>query len=48
MGDATVHETATTAPLVLATFALGLAPGPLLAATSAGVGALLGLPGSPG
>jgi NADH-quinone oxidoreductase subunit M len=48
MGDVTAHETATTAPLVLATFALGLAPGPLLATTSAGVGALLGLPGGAG
>ena len=34
MGDATRHETATTAPLVIATLALGLLPGPLLAATS--------------
>jgi NADH-quinone oxidoreductase subunit M len=48
MGDATTHETATTAPLVLATVALGLVPGPLLAATAPAVGALLGLPGGAG
>jgi NADH-quinone oxidoreductase subunit M len=48
MGDATPHETATTAPLVVATFALGLAPGPLLAATAPAVGALLGVPGGTG
>jgi NADH-quinone oxidoreductase subunit M len=45
MGDATAHETATTLPLVLATVALGLVPGPLLAATAPAVGALLGIPG---
>jgi NADH-quinone oxidoreductase subunit M len=42
MGDATAHETATTAPLVLATFVLGLAPGLLLAVTAPAVAALLG------
>jgi NADH-quinone oxidoreductase subunit M len=42
MGDATVHESVTTAPLVLATVALGLAPGPLLALTSPVVRLLLG------
>ncbi len=41
MGDATAHESITTAPLVLATVALGLAPGPLLALTGPVVRALL-------
>jgi NADH-quinone oxidoreductase subunit M len=48
MGDATTHETATTAPLVVATVALGLVPGPLLAATAPAVGALLGGVGGTG
>jgi NADH-quinone oxidoreductase subunit M len=48
MGDATTHETATTAPLVVATVGLGLVPGPLLAVTAPAVGALLGLPGGAG
>jgi NADH-quinone oxidoreductase subunit M len=43
MGDATAHESVTTAPLVLATVALGLAPGPLLALTSPVVRTLLGV-----
>lgn len=42
MGDATTHESLTTAPLVLATVALGLVPGPLLALTSPVVRTLLG------
>jgi NADH-quinone oxidoreductase subunit M len=42
MGDATAHESITTAPLVLATVALGLAPGPLLALTAPVVRLLLG------
>jgi NADH-quinone oxidoreductase subunit M len=41
MGDATAHESITTAPLVLATVALGLAPGPLLALTAPAVRLLL-------
>ncbi len=41
MGDATMHESATTAPLVLATFVLGLVPGPLLGLTGPVVRALL-------
>ena len=41
IGDATVHESITTAPLVLATVALGLAPGPLLALTAPAVRLLL-------
>jgi NADH-quinone oxidoreductase subunit M len=41
MGDATVHESITTAPLVLATVALGLVPGPLLALTAPVVRLLL-------
>jgi NADH-quinone oxidoreductase subunit M len=41
MGDATVHESITTAPLVLATVALGLAPGPLLSLTAPVVRLLL-------
>ncbi|MBT0767805.1 NADH-quinone oxidoreductase subunit M [Kineosporia sp. J2-2] len=43
MGDATRHESAVTLPLVVTTVALGLVPGPLLAAT-AGVVRLI-LPG---
>jgi NADH-quinone oxidoreductase subunit M len=39
--DATTHESLTTAPLVLATVALGLAPGPLLALTAPAVRLLL-------
>jgi NADH-quinone oxidoreductase subunit M len=42
IGDASTHETVTTAPLVLATVALGLVPGPLLALTSPVVRLLLG------
>jgi len=41
MGDATVHESATTAPLVVATFVLGLVPGPLLGLTAPVVNGLL-------
>jgi NADH-quinone oxidoreductase subunit M len=41
VGDATTHESLTTAPLVLATVALGLAPGPLLALTAPAVRLLL-------
>jgi NADH-quinone oxidoreductase subunit M len=41
IGDATMHESITTAPLVLATVALGLAPGPLLALSAPVVRALL-------
>lgn len=48
MGDVTAHETATTAPLVVATFALGLVPGPLLAVTAPSVRALLGVTGGAG
>jgi len=48
MGDATTHETATTAPLVVAAVALGLVPGPLLAATAPAVGALLAGAGGAG
>jgi NADH-quinone oxidoreductase subunit M len=47
IGDATAHESLTTAPLVLATVALGLAPGPLLALTAPAVRALLGVEVSP-
>jgi NADH-quinone oxidoreductase subunit M len=47
IGDATAHETMTTAPLVLATVALGLAPGPLLALTAPAVRLLLGVEVSP-
>ncbi len=47
MGDATAHESVTTAPLVLATIALGLAPGPLLALTAPAVRSLLGVEVSP-
>jgi NADH-quinone oxidoreductase subunit M len=43
IGDATAHESMTTAPLVLATVALGLAPGPLLALTAPAVRLLLGV-----
>jgi NADH-quinone oxidoreductase subunit M len=43
IGDATAHESITTAPLVLATVALGLAPGPLLALTAPTVRLLLGV-----
>jgi NADH-quinone oxidoreductase subunit M len=39
--DATAHESLTTAPLVLATLALGLVPGPLLALTAPAVRLLL-------
>jgi NADH:ubiquinone oxidoreductase subunit 4 (subunit M) len=42
MGDATAHESVVTAPLVLATVALGLVPGPLLALTAPVVRTLLG------
>lgn len=41
-GDATPHETLVTGPLVLATIALGLVPGPLLALTAPVVRSLLG------
>lgn len=47
IGDATAHESATTAPLVLATIALGLAPGPLLALTAPTVRLLLGVEVAP-
>jgi NADH-quinone oxidoreductase subunit M len=48
MADATTHESLTTAPLVLATVVLGLAPGPLLALTAPVVRLLLaGGGGSP-
>ena len=47
IGDATAHESMTTAPLVLATVALGLAPGPLLALTAPAVRLLLGVEVSP-
>jgi NADH-quinone oxidoreductase subunit M len=47
IGDATAHESITTAPLVLATVALGLAPGPLLALTAPAVRLLLGVEVSP-
>lgn len=47
IGDATAHESMTTAPLVLATVALGLAPGPLLALTAPVVRLLLGAEVSP-
>jgi NADH:ubiquinone oxidoreductase subunit 4 (subunit M) len=43
VGDVTAHESLTTAPLVLATVALGLTPGPLLALTAPAVRALLGV-----
>ena len=41
MADATTHESLTTAPLVLATVALGLVPGPLLGMTEPVVTGLL-------
>jgi NADH-quinone oxidoreductase subunit M len=41
IGDATAHESIITAPLVLATIALGLVPGPLLALTAPTVRLLL-------
>ncbi len=41
MADATTHESLTTAPLVLATVVLGLAPGPLLSLTAPVVRLLL-------
>jgi NADH-quinone oxidoreductase subunit M len=41
MADATAHESFTTAPLVLATVALGLVPGPLLSLTAPVVRLLL-------
>ena len=47
IGDATAHESMITAPLVLATVALGLAPGPLLALTAPAVRLLLGVEVSP-
>jgi NADH:ubiquinone oxidoreductase subunit 4 (subunit M) len=47
IGDATAHESMITAPLVLATVALGLAPGPLLALTAPAVRVLLGVEVSP-
>ena len=47
IGDATTHESITTAPLVLATVALGLAPGPLLALTAPTVRLLLGVEVAP-
>jgi NADH-quinone oxidoreductase subunit M len=47
IGDATAHESMTTAPLVLATVALGLAPGPLLALTAPAVRLLLGVEVAP-
>ena len=46
MGDATAHESATTAPLVAATIGLGLVPGPLLALTEPVVTSLLRAGGS--
>jgi NADH-quinone oxidoreductase subunit M len=47
IGDATSHESITTAPLVLATVALRLAPGPLLALTAPAVRFLLGVEVAP-
>jgi NADH-quinone oxidoreductase subunit M len=46
MGDATTHETSTVAPLVIATFALGLVPGPLLGMTEPVVTSILRAGGS--